>query len=52
MQIFYCNSNGVFKISHITCDNTTNNNTVMTEFAKRYEEEAGKVFNVKHGHIR
>jgi hypothetical protein len=42
----------IVQIGHITCDNASNNNTMMTEFAKRYEEEVGKGFNVKHGHIR
>jgi hypothetical protein len=53
--VYYTNSSSltrIVQIGHITCDNASNNNTMMTEFAKRYEEEVGKVFDVKRGHIR
>lgn len=43
---------GIIQIGHVTCDNATNNNTMMTEFAKQYEREVGKTFEVKRGHIR
>jgi hypothetical protein len=42
----------VIQIGHPTCDNASNNNTMMTEFAMQYEREVGKAFNVKSGHIR
>lgn len=42
----------MLQIGHVTCDNATNNNTMMIEFAKRYEGQVGKVFDVKRGHIR
>ena len=40
------------KIGHITCDNASNNNTMMEEFAKRYHQKSGKCLNIKRGHIR
>jgi len=42
----------VVQIGHVTCDNASNNNTMMAEFAKQYERDVGKAFNVKSGHIR
>jgi hypothetical protein len=42
----------MLQIGHVTCDNATNNNTMMNEFAKQYEGQVGKVFDVKGGHIR
>ena len=42
----------MLQIGHVTCDNATNNNTMMNEFAKQYERQVEKVFDVKGGHIR
>ena len=42
----------MLQIGHVTCDNATNNNTMMNEFAKQYKGQVGKVFDVKGGHIR
>jgi hypothetical protein len=40
------------QIGHITCDNAANNNTMMAEFALRYQSKTGREFNVKRRHIR
>ena len=40
------------QIGHITCDNASNNNTMMQEFARCYRMNTGKVFDVKKRHIR
>ena len=39
------------QIGHITCDNASNNNTMVDEFATHYHCKVGEVFNVKRGHI-
>jgi hypothetical protein len=40
------------QIGYVTCDNATNNDTMLTEFALRYEEKTGKNFDVMKRHIR
>jgi hypothetical protein len=40
------------KIGHITCDNASNNNTMMKEFARCYKVKTGQDFDVKKRHIR
>jgi len=40
------------KIGHITCDNASNNGTMMKEWAFRYRQKTGRVFDIKQRHIR
>ena len=41
------------QIGHITCDNTSNNDTMLAEFARRYaRRNNGKVYDVDKKHIR
>ena len=40
------------QIGHITCDNASNNNTMVDEFVTHYHRKVGEVYNVKRGHIR
>ena len=40
------------KIGHITCDNASNNGTMMKEWAFRYRQKTGCVFDIKQCHIR
>lgn len=37
------------QIGHITCNNASNNNTTITEFALQYKHKTGSVFDVKGG---
>ena len=46
------NEINIQQIGHITCDNASNNNTMIDEFAIHYHREVGEVFDVKRGHIR
>jgi hypothetical protein len=41
----------LFKIGHITCDNASNNDTMMEFFAKYVEEQTKKPFLFKDWHI-
>jgi hypothetical protein len=40
------------KIGHITCNNASNNNTMMKEFARCYKGQTGQNYDVKKRHIR
>ncbi|PPQ83391.1 hypothetical protein CVT24_006497, partial [Panaeolus cyanescens] len=42
----------VHKIGHITCDNASNNDTMLAEFARCYRLKTGKRYNVSERHIR
>ena len=45
-------TNDIQQIGHITCDNASNNKTMVEEFAVQYYREVGKNYNVKRGLIR
>ena len=40
------------QIGHITCDNASNNDTMLDEFANCYRFKTGKIFDVAKRHIR
>ncbi|PPQ87326.1 hypothetical protein CVT26_004408, partial [Gymnopilus dilepis] len=42
----------LYKIGHITCDNASNNDTMLDEFANCYRFKTGKIFDVAKRHIR
>jgi len=42
----------IFQIGHITCDNASNNETMLQEFAWCYHFKTGVKFDIKHWHIR
>lgn len=41
-----------FQIGHITCDNACNNNTMLKEFAGRFQKKTGRRFDTRKRHIR
>jgi hypothetical protein len=45
-------TNDIQQIAHITCDNASNNKTMVEEFAVQYYREVGENYNVKRGFIR
>ncbi|TFY77500.1 hypothetical protein EWM64_g6510 [Hericium alpestre] len=40
------------KVGHVSCDNASNNGSMMTEFARLIRKETGKPFDAKDHHIR
>jgi hypothetical protein len=40
------------QIGHITCDNASNNGTMIQEFSRCYKKKTGEHFDVKKRHIR
>jgi hypothetical protein len=40
------------QIGHVTCDNASNNGTMMYEFGRCYENKTGESFDVRKRHIR
>ena len=44
--------NNIQQIGHITCDNASNNKTMVDEFAIQYYRDVGRKFDVKRALIR
>jgi len=42
----------IFQIGHITCDNASNNRTMLQEFARCYHFKTSVKFDIKRRHIR
>ena len=40
-----------WQVGYVTCDNATNNDTMMTEFASHINNNTGKPYDLKKHHL-